>query len=1122
MPGNTVREWLAAIGLPRYVEQFEKDRIELDVLSELTDADLRDIGVPLGDRKRLLSAIRLRFEVQSAPKTAAPPERAETPAATAERRQLTVMFCDLVGSTALTQQLDPEHLRDLMHDYQQACGAVVDKFDGHVAQYLGDGLMVYFGWPRAHEDDAERAVRASLEIIEAVKRVRAPERLSVRIGIATGSVVVGESADGDASVSRLAVGETPNLAARLQGLAGPDEIVVARNSHRLLGAAFEYRYLGAHALKGVVEPVHAWRVVALKSIEDRFEATRGEVQLTPLVGREEEIARLRRRWEDAKSGDGQVVLLCGEPGIGKSRITYALREHIEGGPCLRLRYQCSPFHTQSALYPVIDHLERAAGLVRDDTPEQKLDKLEALLLEGLERDDIPTIAPLYAALLSLPAEGRYCAPNDSSQKQKERTLEALFGQVVGLSKRQPLLVVFEDAHWIDPTTQESLDMLVARIAQHRVLLLITYRPEYVPPWSGEPHVTAVTLSRLSPKLGAQLAGKVTGGKSLPQEVLDQIVAKTDGVPLFVEELTKAVLESELLEDSGDHYVLHAPLPPLAIPSTLHDSLMARLDRLASVKELAQIGACIGRQFSHELIAAVSRLPEPRLSMALEQLVQSQLIFRQGSPPSAAYTFKHALVQDTAYGSLLKSRRVQIHSTIANVLVEQFAADAEQKPEFVAHHYAQAGLGREAIEYWRRAGQRAMQHAAHAEALAHCRSGLEVLAWLPASSERDDLELTLQIALANALIHAKGWSATETADAFARAERLSHTVGDAARTFRTVYGMWSFWFMRGDQREARKYADHSLLLANATQETEALINANVANGVTACLRGDFASAPPYFEKATALYGPQYRPSITQSFGRDPRISASHYLALTLHCLGHVDRALELAREMTRFADQTQHPFHRAWSLIALSMLCVLRGDAQGEAGPAARSVALSLEQGFTYFAGLASAWHGADLAQSGQVESGEALLRAGLSGTRAVGSEMGFTILLAHRARALLLANAAMVGLEVVAEGLALVEKNDEHWGEAELYRVKGDLLLAQTQPDPVQAEACYRQALAVARSQQAKSWELRAAMGLARLWHGQSKRREAFDLVALTYDWFTDGFGTRDLIQATALLEELR
>jgi class 3 adenylate cyclase len=648
-----IADWLKGLGLERYEQLFAENLIDASVLRDLTEQDLEKIGVPLGHRKKLLRAIG-ELEAGSSAGSTIGARAAPAPQETAERRQLTVMFCDLVGSTALSAKLDPEDLRGIIGSYHCCCAEVITKSGGFVAKYMGDGVLAYFGYPQAHEEDAERAVRARLALVEAVPKLAtdASSPLQVRVGIATGLVVVGDLIGTGAAQEQTVVGETPNLAARLQALAQPGAVVIASSTRRLTGGLFEYRDLGTVALKGFAENVSAWQVLGVGSAEGRFEALR--TATTPLVGRAEEIELLLRRWEQAKRGDGQVVLICGEPGIGKSRIAQTIVERISAEPHTRLRYFCSPHHQDSALYPSIAQLERAAGFRREDTAEQRLAKLEAMLAQGT--NDLSEAVPLIADLLSIPIGDRYPLPNLTPQKRKEKTLHAQLAQVEGLAACQPVLMVFEDIHWSDPTTRESLDLLVDRVATLRVLAIFTFRPEFTPPWVDRPHVTMLTLNRLSVRQRAKMIEYVTGGKPLPKQIADQIVDRTDGVPLFIEELTKNVVESGIVTDAGDRYAVAGPVAPLAIPTSLHASLLARLDRLASTREIAQIGAALGRSLSHELISAVARMPQRQLEDALEQLVHAELIFRRGTPPHCEYAFKHALVQDAAYSTLLRSRR----------------------------------------------------------------------------------------------------------------------------------------------------------------------------------------------------------------------------------------------------------------------------------------------------------------------------------------------------------------------------------------------------------------------------------------------------------------------------------
>jgi class 3 adenylate cyclase len=654
-----IAEWLASIGLGEYAERFRENAIDLSVVRDLTEQDLKDLGFLLGHRRKMLRAIaELQGEVPRTPQAGTRPASGDN----AGRRQLTVMFCDLVGSSALSARLDLEDLRAVMGTYHRCIAEVVAHNEGVIARYMGDGVLAFFGYPQAHEDDAEQATRAGLALVDAVANLQTDigAELQVRIGIATGTVVVGDLIGEGAAQEQAVVGETPNLAARLQTLAEPGTVLISASTHRLTGGNFEYRDLGPVTLKGWGETLPAWQVLGTSGVESRFEAQH-QTRLTPLIGRDEEIDLLLRRWRYAAQGEGCAVVLSGDPGIGKSHIARALQERLQAEPHITLRYFCSAHHTISALFPFISQLERAALFERSDSPTQKFAKLEALLAQSAA--DADHVAVL-ANLLSLPPNDRYRLPELSPQNRKEKTFAALLAQLDGLAAREPVLLIFEDVHWIDPTSRELLTVTLERVPRLRVLLLITARPEFTPPWPGHAHVTTLLLTRLSRRDGAALIERVTAGKTLPEEVMNQILARTDGVPLFVEELTKTVLETGLLQERDGHYVLNRPLPSMAIPMTLHASLMARLDRLAPVREVAQIGAVVGREFSYELLNAVAGLPIERLEEALGQLVRSELVFCRGEVPHAVYTFKHTLVRDAAYSGLLKSRRAEVHAAIA--------------------------------------------------------------------------------------------------------------------------------------------------------------------------------------------------------------------------------------------------------------------------------------------------------------------------------------------------------------------------------------------------------------------------------------------------------------------------
>ena len=682
-----IAEWLDELGLSEHTERFVENKIDVAVLPLLTDEDLKEIGIPLGHRRKILAAINQGTRAAQPAPVAGPAPSTELKGRDApERRYMTVLFSDLVGSTALSARMDPEDLREVITAYQTCVAEAVGRFGGFVAKYMGDGALVYFGYPEAHEDDPERAVRAALELVAAVARLTTHSLLQTRVGIASGQVIVGDLIGRGASQEQAIVGKTPNLAARLQSLAEPNTVVIAESTRKLLGDLFEYQDLGPKDLKGIDEPAPAWAVMRPSSLESRFEAlhTSG---LTQLVGRQEELELLLRRWWKATEGEGQVVLLSGEPGIGKSRLIAALSERLATEPHARLRYFCSPQHTDSALYPIISQLERAAGFTHDDNAPTKLDKLDALLARSFTP---ATDAPSSPTLLSLPNEGRYPTTEMSPQQRRQRTLEALINQIVALAEQSPVVMIVEDIHWVDPTTLEVLGRGIDRIKSVGVLLIITYRPEFDPPWLGRPYVTALTLNRLGERDIASMIDRVQGNKPLPDNIRQDIIERTDGIPLFVEEMTKAVLEAE---GEGDARKTAAAVPSsaMAVPASLHASLMSRLDRLGPAKEIAQIGAAIGREFSHALLQAAVRKPEAELVAALDRLITAGLLFQQGVAPQATYLFKHALVQDAAYGTLLREPRRALHARIAETLESQFTDIAESQPEFLARHCTEAGL-----------------------------------------------------------------------------------------------------------------------------------------------------------------------------------------------------------------------------------------------------------------------------------------------------------------------------------------------------------------------------------------------------------------------------------------------
>jgi class 3 adenylate cyclase/predicted ATPase len=1108
--------WLRGLGLQQYEEAFRDNEIDAAVLPELTAGDLRDLGVSLvGHRRKLLAAIAtLRNEGRLELGAAERREAIDT--ATAERRQLTVMFCDLVGSTALSTRFDPEDLREVITAYHRTVGEIIAAGGGFISRYMGDGVLVYFGYPQAHEDDAERAVRAGLAAIEAVRRLDVKSvRLQTRVGIATGLVVVGDVVGEGPAQEQSVVGETPNLAARLQNLAEPDTVVIAASTRRLVGNLFEYRDLGAVEVKGIAAPVPVWQVLRPSAVASRFEALHGSA-LGPLVGRDEETDLLLRRWARAKGGDGQVVLISGEPGIGKSRITAELEERLRGDSHLRLRYFCSPYYQDSALFPFIEQLGRASKFASDDPPAVKLGKLKALLARAARPDED---VAFLADLLSLPASEDQALPDLSPQRKKERTLEALIGQLEGLARQQPIVAVFEDTHWMDPTSRELLDLAVERVRSLRVLLVVTFRPDFQPPWIGQPQVTMLALNRLDRRDRTSLVEQIAGGKALPDEIVDQIADRTDGVPLFVEELTKSVLESGVLREEADRYVLDHALPPLAIPMTLQDSLMARLDRLASVRLVAQIGAAIGREFSYELMRAVSRLSGSELQAALARLVASELVFQRGAPPDAVYTFKHTLVQDAAHGSLLRSSRQQLHGRIADALETHFPELMDSQPELLAQHYAEAGLIEKSVAYWGRAGRRSAARSAMAEAAAQLQKGLNQLALLPDNGQRRQQELEFWSALGVALRYVKGQAAPEMGHAFACARKLWEQLGSPSEFLHIPYGQSNYHIYRGEFDLAKRLDEDLLRLSRERGDTAGLVLGHRSYGRRLMLVGNFGSARSHLEEVLALYDPISHRSLVHQTGSDLRVGSQGHLGIALFCLGFPDQALAQSDAGIAEALTLAHPPSLAAGLAMGARLLSLGGDNAALDARASQLIAVATEQDFPMYRALGTIYRGWAKARAGDVAEGLSLLRSGSSAYRATGAEYTMTYYISLLAKACQIAEQVEEASILLDNALQIAEKEGERWFEAELYRHKGQLLLLQGHSNA--AEELYRKALSIAEEQEAKLWDLRAAVSLAQLGRDQGRHSEARALLAPVYAWFTEGFDTQDLRAAKALLDEL-
>ena len=1097
---RSVGEWLDSHGLGQYAAAFEQNDVELEFLSELTEQDLEKLGVAsLGHRKKLLRAIDGLPAVEElrVPDLEADVRR---PKAEAERRQLTVVFIDLVDSTGLSTRLDPEDLREVILQYQNAVAGEVTRFEGHVAKFMGDGVLAYFGWPRAHEDEADRAVRAALSIVGRVAGLTTPEGEppSVRIGIATGLVVVGDLVGEGAAQEEAVVGETPNLAARLQSVAMPGQIVVSETTRQLLGDLFELEDLGTRELKGMKKPVPTFAVQRERSTESRFDARQMGAPLA-MVGRDQEIALILERWRQAKAGEGQTVLLTGQAGIGKSRIVRALIDAVAEDDHIRINYQSSPYHTDSALYPAIRQLHRAAGLMTEDDLGAQLDRLEALLARAV--DNVGEAAPLIATLLGLNGESRYGKSDLAPQQQRARTLQSLAAQLTGLARKKPVLFIVEDMHWIDPTTLELIELILDQIVGAPVLLIMTARPNFEHGLGGHPTVTRLALNRLGRTGVEAIVSQLRGGKELTLEVMDAISERADGIPLYAEELTKAILET------GE----------TSIPATLHDSLVARLDRIPEVKEVAQIAACIGREFDSRLLAAVARTSDDEVQTALIRLLEAELVFRRGTGPAATYIFKHALVRDAAYESLLRDKRRMLHERLVDVLQ---GANPGVDPEILGHHATEAGLTEQAIGYWQKAGEAALAKPAYREAVGHLSQAIRLTGEMGEGRAWRERELHLQIQLGQALMASDGYAAEPNLRAFQRAMALANDLGETPLLMPALFGEWAARYIRGEPTPdlVARFAR----LADAAGDTGLRLVSLRMLALERFHTGHFSEARDLVDEALALYDPAEHRELALQFGHDPRSAALNYRAWTLWHLGYPDQARRAGAEGIAWAKELGHAntigIAQCWGGLLTG---ALQRDADCVERQARDLIPFVQEAAMSLWEAWSRVFLGWALVRQGQHREGLDEISAGLSQTRRTGAGRILPLLLGLAAEAQLMAGDLTKASTTIEDAFGSLKRTGDVAWAADLHRIRAALLLDSSAPQLQDAEADFLRAIEIAKKQQAPSLELRAATGLAQLWAEQGEREKGVDLLAPIYGRFTEGFETADLTEARVLLKQL-
>jgi class 3 adenylate cyclase/predicted ATPase len=1123
---QNLAEWLGERGLGQYAQTFADNHIEYSVLPYLTDDDLKNLGVSLGHRKRFLKAIEAieaePNQQQSEPVRAVAQVGAQAlPRAEShesEVRQITVLFSDLVGSTELSEKLDPEDLRTLIDVYRKTCSAAISRYEGQVANFAGDGVMAFFGWPRAHEDDAGRAVHAALEILAEVTKIPGAVTLASRAAICSGRVVVGQT--GGPAGWMEAVGETPNIAARLQMLAAPNTLLVADSTQRLAAAAFDFQDLGFQELKGVTKPVRVHRVLAAKHSATRFEAAHTS-SLTSLVGRSAELSLLLDRWQKAKEGEGQVVLLSGIPGVGKSRLVHELKASIQDAPYALLNYQCSPYHSQSAFYPVVEQIELAAELTASDSDADKFVKIKTFLSSFM--DDSVGSASLIANLLSIPIEDRSGLSGFTPQQIKNKTINKLLETILSLSAQRPTLCIFEDAHWIDPSTLELLELAISRIDRAHVMIVVSYRPEFRHTWPNLANITLHSLTQLSRSEVTRMIKEMSNEGSLSQQILDQIIDKAEGVPLFIEELTASILSAprQNRQQKSD-FEGSTRIDAAKVPETLHDALMERLDRVAHGRQLAQTAAVIGREFSYDLLTAASRTDETDLKSTLARLETADIIYRTGILPSVRFAFKHALLRDVVYNSLLRGKRQEIHADIAAMLETHFHELADNRPEILAYHYSEAGNSEKAIRCWRKAGRRAIAKSANVEAISHFRNALQHLSTLPDTAERTKDEIEIQLALGIPVIAVQGYAAPQTQEVFARARALCLKGDHSREYFQALFGLWGHAWMGGKNDEALAMANEFLSRAQTSSDGILLMVGHRVMGSTLLTIGEFVTSRRHFEESIALSKGEGKRPIYDLYMVEPQVASLLLLSWDLWFLGYADQSLARVSAALALAQNLAQPYSIAFAHYMTSVVHLLRGDPIRALQSAEQSLDVSREQRFSLYELLSTISRGRALGELGQLREALSAMQTGIAGARRAG--VGFMLPMMHGwlADAHAQSGENEIALTIVQRTLDEISDATGRPWEAELLRQRAAFLLKQNPSKVAEAESYLRNALEITRRQNAKALELRAATSLAELWRQRERVDEARDLLEPIYRWFEEGAGTADLKRAHDVLQSLR